>query len=57
VATLFIEVREVDSVVAAELEKAFDGEPLDYSAGSVLWARGAEAGRGTLSYGIPVRGC
>lgn len=57
VATLFIDVREVDSVVAAELERAFDGEPLNYGAGTIRWAAGTEPGRGTLSFGLPIRGC
>lgn len=57
VATLFIDVREVDSVVAAEVERAFDGEGLDYGAGTVRWTPGIEPRRGTLSFGIPIRGC
>jgi hypothetical protein len=54
---LFIDVREVDSVVAAEVERAFDGEGLDYGAGTVRWTPGIEPRRGTLSFGIPIRGC
>ena len=58
VATLFIDVREVDSVVAAEVERTFDGEPLDYNGGAVLWAAGSQPGRaGTLSFGLAIRGC
>ncbi len=57
VATLFVDVREVDSVVAAELERAFDGEPLNYGAGTIQWTAGLEPGRGTMSFGMPIRGC
>lgn len=58
VATLFIDVREVDSVVAAEVERTFDGEPLDYNGGAVLWTAGPQPDRrGTLSLGLAIRGC
>lgn len=57
VATLFIDVRQVDSVVAAEVERIYDGEPLNYASGTVLWSPGTEPRQGTLSFGLPIRGC
>ncbi len=62
--TLYIDVVDVDSAVAARIEESFDGLPLvsptSYSGGTVRWVRAAvpPAGPvGTLSFGIPVRGC
>lgn len=55
--TLFIDVTGVDSVVAADIERAFDGEALDYASGTILWTVGPEPARGTLSFGVPIRGC
>jgi prepilin-type N-terminal cleavage/methylation domain-containing protein len=57
---LYVDVVDVDSVVASHLETSFDGTPFNYSAGTVWWSRAAPlpAGPvGTLSFGIPVRGC
>lgn len=62
--TLFVDVVDVDSAVAARIEESFDGLPLvsptSYTTGTVRWERAAvpPAGPvGKLSFGIPVRGC
>lgn len=61
--TMSFDVSGVDSVVAADVEIAFDGTSVlltKYSTGTILWAPTAGAGRGltgTLTYKIPVRGC
>lgn len=57
---LYVDVTEVDSVVASYLETSFDGTPFNYSAGTIWWTRTAPPPAGTvgqLSFGIPVRGC
>lgn len=56
----FVDVTEVDSVVAFHLETSFDGTPINYTAGTITWTRAAvpPAGPvGKLSFAIPVRGC
>lgn len=53
-ATVSVNATSVDSVVAADLEVAFDGVPLNYSAGAIRWA---PANDGTLSYTFSIRGC
>ena len=55
----YVDVLEVDSIMAFHLETSFDGTPLDYAAGTITWVRAAPpAGPvGTLSFAIPVRGC
>jgi type II secretory pathway pseudopilin PulG len=57
----YVDVTSVDSAVAVLIESSFDGgNPLSYTAGTVQWTRAAAlpAGPvGTLSFGIPVRGC
>lgn len=60
-ATLYIEVVDVDSTIAARLERAYDGETLSYTDGVILWddaGNGSSGDRiGTLSFGIPISGC
>lgn len=60
-ATLYIEVVDVDSTIAARLERAYDGETLSYSDGVILWddAGNTTTGDriGTLSFGMPINGC
>lgn len=55
----YVDVTGVDSAVAFHLESSFDGTPLNYAAGTIIWVRDAPpAGPvGLLSFGIPVRGC
>lgn len=56
----YVDVLEVDSTMAFQLEASFDGTPLNYAAGTISWVRAAPppAGPvGTLSFAIPVRGC
>ena len=59
--TLSIVVTEVDSVVAARLEVANDGAVAAgvYGTGVIRWTDTAPAGdhRGTLRYGLAIRGC
>jgi type II secretory pathway pseudopilin PulG len=51
---LRIFVLGVDTLVAAELEREFDGPTLNYGTGTVLWTA---AGSGTLTFQFPIRGC
>src|SRR5687767_7888771 len=37
----YVDVTEVDSVVAFHLETSFDGTPVNYSAGTITWVRAA----------------
>lgn len=53
-ATLSVNATEVDSVVAADLEVAFDGSTPNYAAGAIRWV---PANDGTLSYTFSIRGC
>lgn len=56
----YVDVLEVDSIMAFHLETSFDGTPLNYGAGTITWSRAAPppAGPvGMLSFAIPVRGC
>ena len=56
----YVDVTDVDSAVAFHIETSFDGTPLDYAAGTIIWVRAAAppAGPvGKLSFAIPVRGC
>lgn len=56
----YVDVLEVDSIIAFHLESSFDGTPLDYAAGTISWVRAAAppaAPVGTLSFAIPVRSC
>lgn len=68
--TIFVDVADADSVIAARLEESVDGLTLvsgtyviasgSYAAGTVRWVRAAvpPAGPvGTLSFGMPIRGC
>jgi prepilin-type N-terminal cleavage/methylation domain-containing protein len=52
---LYLDVEGVDQEVAERIEAAFDGNA-DFGGGSVRWTDSG-GGRGTLSYGIPIRGC
>lgn len=57
---LYVDVVDVDSVVASYLETSFDGTPFNFAAGTIWWSRASPppAGPvGMLSFGIPVRGC
>lgn len=56
----YVDVLEVDSIIAFHLESSFDGTPLNYGAGTVTWVRAAvppAAPVGMLSFAIPVRSC
>lgn len=56
----YVDVLEVDSIIAFHLESSFDGTPLNYAAGTITWVRAAAppaAPVGTLSFAIPVRSC
>lgn len=61
----YVDVLEVDSIIAFHLESSFDGTPLNYvegsvGAGTIVWSRTAPppaAPVGKLSFAIPVRGC
>jgi prepilin-type N-terminal cleavage/methylation domain-containing protein len=59
--TLFIVVEGVDSLVAARLERAYDDETIgagSYTSGVIRWAADVGTpGRGTLRFGLAVRGC
>jgi prepilin-type N-terminal cleavage/methylation domain-containing protein len=55
VGQLRILVAEVDSAIAAILEREYDAAP-DYTAGTILWA-GTVAPLGTLTFQVPIRGC
>ena len=57
-ANLFVDVANVDRDVAFLVERYFDGISTtpDYLGGTVLWTVSTEP-VGTLSFGIPVRGC
>ena len=60
--TLTIVVNAVDSLVAAELERAYDDETIssgDYSDGVIRWTNTAPTGdrSGTLRFGIAITGC
>lgn len=56
---LYVDVTETDLSIAAIIEHQFDGTPVNYGAGTIRWVQAAPpAGPvGTLSFGIPVRGC
>ncbi len=61
---LYVNVMEVDSVIAFHIEASFDGMPVteappSYGTGTVRWVKNpAPAGPvGKLSFGIPIRGC
>lgn len=54
VRTLRVFALGVDTLLAAELEREFDGPSLNYAAGTILWTA---AGSGTLTFQIPIRGC
>lgn len=59
-AIAYVDVTSVDSAVAALVEASFDGDPPNYATGTINWTRAAippAAPVGTLSFGIPVRGC
>lgn len=51
---LQVRVINVDSIAAADVERQFDGEPINYGAGSVLWTT---AGADTLTFQILIRNC
>ena len=52
----YVDVTSVDSAMAFLIESSFDGLPPNYSTGTILWVPTAPP-TGTLSFGIPVRGC
>ena len=55
--TLFLDVRDVDQIVAGTVNEAMDGDAV-LTSGTITWvAAGGTPTRGTLSLGIPVRGC
>lgn len=56
VANLQIDVVDVDSTSAADIERQYDGTPLNYATGSILWVSTGPA-VGDLTYQIPIRGC
>ncbi|MEK7401681.1 MAG: prepilin-type N-terminal cleavage/methylation domain-containing protein [Gemmatimonadota bacterium] len=56
VANLQIDAVSVDSTSAAYIERQFDGTPLNYATGSILWVSTGPA-VGDLTYQIPIRGC
>ena len=55
VGALLITVLTVDSVNAADVEQQFDGLPLNYGTGTILWVPAGTSG--TLTFQIPIRGC
>ncbi|MEO7648769.1 MAG: type II secretion system protein [Gemmatimonadaceae bacterium] len=54
-AVAYVDVINVDEAVASSVNRAFDGDG-NYNAGTILWVP-ATPPMGTLSFGIPVRGC
>jgi prepilin-type N-terminal cleavage/methylation domain-containing protein len=46
----------VDSVVASDIEREFDGSTLNYSTGNVLWTSTSPP-EGTLTFQLGIRGC
>lgn len=52
---LYIDARGVDQAVAAAIQAEVDADN-DFAAGSIRWTA-TGAGQGTLSFGVPVRGC
>ena len=54
-ALLLVVAVGVDSLVALEVERAFDGDG-NFAAGAVRWSP-APAEQGRLEFGIPIRGC
>jgi prepilin-type N-terminal cleavage/methylation domain-containing protein len=55
-ANLVIQVNEVDLAIANDVESQLDGDG-SLTTGAVRWTVGSVAGRGTLYYRIPIRGC
>lgn len=53
---LRITAQDVDLAVAEGVEKVFDGNG-DFSAGNITWSEAGGAGRGSLVFTMPVRGC
>jgi prepilin-type N-terminal cleavage/methylation domain-containing protein len=49
-----INVTAVDTLVAASLERQFDGNALNYATGTILWQ---PVTGGTLVFQIPIKGC
>jgi prepilin-type N-terminal cleavage/methylation domain-containing protein len=56
VANLVISISEVDQSEASDVDAQLDGDG-NLGTGGVRWSVGAFAGRGTLTYRIPIRGC
>ena len=56
-AIAFVDVTDVEEPVASSLEASFDRDG-NYGAGTIRWIAVPPGGKaGTLSFGIPVRGC
>lgn len=55
-AQVILTAREVDQDVALALDAQFDGDA-NLTTGSIRWSVGALAGRGSLFYRFPMRGC
>ncbi len=53
---LYIETENVDQGVANVVERAYDGGTPDLVTGNVRWNLVAN-GRGTLKFGVPIKGC
>lgn len=51
---LQIRVANVDSLTAADVERQFDGDPVNYSAGTILWS---SVDADTLRFQVLVRNC
>lgn len=51
---LQIRVIDVDTLAAVDVERQFDGEPVDFSAGSIVWST---TGSDTLKFQILIRNC
>ena len=55
IATMFIDVTDVDSATAANMERVFDGATLSYTTGAIRWE--TISGVGRLSFAITIRNC